>query len=102
MPEIRYLKITQTDGVRYILRVTRESPHFIVGIEVDSDGEEIIPRGLHPKAKLPYHNRERQVDRGAVKKAVEMRMNPTYDVRDAGGRAYVCACTKESKECRAA
>ena len=74
----RYLKITQTDGVRYILRVTRETPAFIIGIEVDAEGDEIVPRGIHPKIGEPYHQRERRVMRDAVKKAVEMRMNPTY------------------------
>ena len=73
----RYLKITQIDGVRYILRVTRESPHFITGIEVDAEGDEIVPRGTDPKGR-PWHQRERKVQRGTVKKAVEMRMNPTY------------------------
>jgi hypothetical protein len=75
---MRYLKITQTDGVRYILRVTRETPAVIIGIEVDAEGEEIVPRGIHPKIGEPYHQRERKVMRGAIKRAVEMRMNPKY------------------------
>jgi hypothetical protein len=74
----RYLKITQTDGVRYILRVTRETPAVVIGIEVDAEGEEIVPRGIHPKIGEPYHQRERKVMRDAIKKAVEMRMNPKY------------------------
>lgn len=74
---IRYLKITLTDGTRFILRVTRESPHFIVGIEVDAEGDEIVPRGTDPKGR-PWHQRERQVQRETIKKAVEMRMNPKY------------------------
>lgn len=80
---MRYVKITQTDGVRYILRITRETPAVIIGIEVDSEGEEIVPRGIHPKIGAPYHQRERRVMRGAIKKAVEMRMNPTYAMLEA-------------------
>lgn len=75
---IRYLKITDIDDKRYILRITRETPNFITGIEVDEDGDEVVPRGLHPKLKRPYHNRERKVLRNAIKKSVEMKMNPTY------------------------
>jgi len=75
---IRYLKITDIDDKRYILRVTRETPNFITGIEVDEDGDEVVPRGLHPKLKQPYHHRERKVLRDAIKRSVEMQMNPTY------------------------
>jgi hypothetical protein len=74
---IRYLKITDLDGKRYILRVTRESPHFVVGIEVDAEGDEVVPRGVDPEGR-PWHQRERKVQRGTIKRAVEMRMNPKY------------------------
>jgi hypothetical protein len=75
---IRYVKITDIDDKRYILRVTHETPNFISGIEVDEDGDEVVPRGLHPTIKRPYHNRERKVLRDAIKKIVEMQMNPRY------------------------
>jgi hypothetical protein len=77
MSEIRYLKIILVDGARFILRVTRESPHFIVGIEVDAEGDEIVPRGVDAEGR-PWHQRERKVQRGTIRRAVEMRMNPKY------------------------
>lgn len=70
MAAIRYLKVTQTDGTRYILRVTRESPVFIGGFEVNAEGDEVVPSG--------YERRHRTIDRGLIKKTVEMRMNPKY------------------------
>ena len=66
----RYLKITQTDGTRFILRITRESPNFIHGYEVNAEGDEVVPAG--------YERRHRTILRDLVKKTVEMRMNPTY------------------------
>lgn len=77
MTMIRYLKITLVDGTRFILRVSRESPHFIVGIEVDAEGDEIVPHGLDPKGR-PWHQRERKVQRDTIKKVVEMHMSPKY------------------------
>lgn len=74
----RYLKITQTNGARFILRVTSESPDLIVGIEVDAEGDEVVPRGTDPVTGRQWHQRVRVVPRATVKKAVEMRMNPTY------------------------
>jgi len=68
----------QTDGARFILRVTRETPFSIRGIEVDAEGDEVVPRGVHPVTGEPWHLRERRVPRDAIKKAVEMRMNPKY------------------------
>ncbi len=67
---MRYLKITQNDGTRFILRVTLESPNFIHGFEVNDEGDEVVPAG--------YERRHRTIMRDLVKKAVEMRMNPTY------------------------
>jgi hypothetical protein len=74
---IRYLKITLVDGTRFILRVTGESSRLISGLEVDADGEEIVPRAVNPEGRA-YHQREHHLDRGAIKKAVEMRMNNKY------------------------
>lgn len=67
---IRYLAITTTGGDRFTIRVTRETSKGVVGVEVDRDGEEIVPIG--------YHNRTRIVPREAIRKAVEMRMNVMY------------------------
>lgn len=67
---IRYLSITTTEGDKFTIRVTRETSNGVSGIEVDRDGDEIVPDG--------YHNRMRIVPREAIKKAVEMRMNLTY------------------------
>jgi hypothetical protein len=67
---IRYLRITLDDGTRFILRVTGESRFFIRGIEVNVEGDEVVPPGAHQRLRV--------VDRGRIKKTVEMRMNPTY------------------------
>ena len=77
MAEIRYLKLTDVDGTRFILRITRESPDLISGIEVDAEGDEIVPRGVDVTGQ-PYHQRMRHVPRSSIKKVVEMRMNPKY------------------------
>lgn len=67
---IRYLAITTTDGAKFMIRVTRETAKGVSGIEVDSDGEEVVPIG--------FHTRTRIVPRDAIKKSVEMRMNVVY------------------------
>ena len=67
---IRYLAITTLDGDKFTIRVSRETAKGVTGIEVDRDGEEIVPVG--------YHNRTRIVPHDAIKKAVEMRMNVVY------------------------
>jgi hypothetical protein len=67
---IRYLAITTVEGKKFILRITRETPVLVSGIEVDKYGDEIVPTG--------FHNRTRIVDRDAIKRAVEMRMNVVY------------------------
>lgn len=73
MSEIRYLKITLIDGTRFILRVTKESPGLVRGIEVNADGDEVVPPGMGG-----YHNRTRLVQRELIKKAVLLRMNNKY------------------------
>jgi hypothetical protein len=60
---IHYLKITLVDGTRFILRVTRESPLIVCGIEVNAEGDEV-------------HQRLRIVSRNLIKKTVEMHVNP--------------------------
>lgn len=67
---IRYLAITTVDGDKFTIRVTRETAKGVSGIEVDRDGEEIVPVG--------FHNRTRIITRDAIKRAVEMRMNTMY------------------------
>jgi hypothetical protein len=67
---IRYLKITQVDGTRYILRVTKESSKVIRGYEVNANGDEIVPPGAC--------NRLRIVGRDFIAKIVPMRMNNKY------------------------
>jgi cyanophycinase-like exopeptidase len=78
MAEIRYLKITMVDGTRFILRVTRESPHVITGYEVNDEGDEVVPPG--------YGRRLRLVGRDFIKKAVEMRMSPKYATLEVASR----------------
>jgi hypothetical protein len=73
----RYLKITQVDGTRYLLRVTRESPSLVSGIEVDAEGDEVVPPGVDAEGQR-YTERKRHVQRDLIKKAVEMRMSPKY------------------------
>ena len=75
--QIRYLKITLEDGTRFILRITAESPRLVSGIEVDAEGDEVVPRGTDAAGRR-YHQRVRHVQRSLIGKAVEMRMNPTY------------------------
>jgi hypothetical protein len=67
---IRYLKITLDDKARFILRVTSETPRFIRGIEVNMEGDEVVPPG--------FDQRLRVIERARIAKAVELRMNPTY------------------------
>jgi hypothetical protein len=67
---IRYLKITLVDGTRFILRVTGESPLIVRGIEVNDEGDEVIPPGAHQRIRI--------IERALIKKAVEMRMSPKY------------------------
>jgi len=83
MSEIRYLKITLVDGTRFILRVTRESPGFIHGFEVNAEGDEVVPVG--------YERRHRTLDRGLVKKAVDLRMSKKYATLVPLGEAHATA-----------
>lgn len=66
----RYLKITLDDGTRFMLRVRKESPLLVSGIEVDAEGDEVVPRGAHQRLRI--------IDRGRIARIVEMRMNPKY------------------------
>ena len=93
MSEIRYTKFTLIDGTRLILRITRESPRFVTGIIVDSDGEEIVPRGVNPEGRR-YHQTEQHVQRTSIKKAVEMRMNNKYATLEPVARANGSATAK--------
>jgi hypothetical protein len=70
MSKLRYAKFTLTDGTRFILRVTSESPTIVRGYEVNADGDEVVPPGAC--------NRLRIVGRDFIKKTVEMRMNNKY------------------------
>lgn len=70
MAEIRYLKITLVDGTRFILRVTSESPRLVSGYEVNAEGDEVVPVG--------YARRHRTIDRGLIKKAVDLHMSKKY------------------------
>ena len=72
MPVIRYLKITLDDKTRFLLRVTSETPRFVRGIEVNADGDEVVPAGADQRLRI--------IERGRIAKAVEMQMNPTYAV----------------------
>jgi hypothetical protein len=74
---IRYLAITTTKGDKFILRVLRDVAGGVAGIEVDREGDEVVPRGVNAEG-LPYHTRTRIVPRDGIKKSVEMRMNVMY------------------------
>lgn len=67
---MRYVRITQVDGKRFILKVTSDSAKAISGYEVDKEGEEIVPTG--------FDNRLRIVEHGAIRKLTELQMNNTY------------------------
>jgi hypothetical protein len=70
MSKIRYLKITLVDGTRFILRIVGESPISLRGIEVNAEGDEVVPPGAC--------NRLRIVGRDLIAKTVEMRMSNKY------------------------
>lgn len=76
---IRYLKVTLDDGTRFILRVTAESPRFVRGVEVNAEGDEVVPPGAHQRLRI--------VERGRIAKTAEMRMNPVYAILEAVPRA---------------
>lgn len=67
---IRYLAITTHAGDKFMLRVIKETSRTVRGVEVDRDGEEVTGKD--------FDVRERIVEIGAIKKAVEMRMNVIY------------------------
>jgi len=75
---IRYLKITLDDGARFILRVTGESALFVRGIEVNAEGDEVVPKGAHQRLRI--------VDRGRIARMIPMRMNPTYATLEVASR----------------
>lgn len=77
---MRYLKITLVDGTRFILRVTGESPLLVRGIEVNDEGDEIIPPGADQRLRI--------VERALIKKTVELRMNPTYATLEPASRHH--------------
>ena len=83
---IRYLKITLVDGTRFILRVTRESPTLVSGIEVNAEGDEVVPPG--------HDRRQRFVERALIKKAVELRMNKKYATLEEASRVQDDATAK--------
>lgn len=70
---MKYARIALTDGARFVLRITSETETTVSGIEVDMEGEEVVPRG-----DAGYHNRLRIVDRGAIRKLTPLRMNVRY------------------------
>lgn len=67
---LQYARLTLADGQRFILRITAETARTIAGIEVDRDGDEVVPKG--------HHNRLRIVERTAIAKFTPMRMNNHY------------------------
>lgn len=73
----RYLKITLLDDTRFIIRVTRESPKLISGVQVDTRGDEIVPPGVDPEGRS-YHQRVLHVPRTEIDRVVPMRMNNKY------------------------
>ncbi len=85
---IRYLKITLDDGTRFILRVTSETKLFIRGIEVNAEGDEIVPPGAHQRLRI--------VDRGRIAKTVPMRMNPKYATLEVVPRGELSGARKKT------
>jgi hypothetical protein len=67
---IRYVAIATKEGDKFLIRVTRQSPKFIAGIEVDRDGEEVVG--------ADFDVRQRIVEIASIKKLTEMRMNVVY------------------------
>jgi cyanophycinase-like exopeptidase len=83
---IRYLKITLVDGTRFILRVSRESPNLLSGIEVNTEGDEVVPPG--------HDRRQRFVAKALIKKAVELRMNKKYATLEDASRPQDASTAK--------
>jgi len=75
---VRYLKITLDDGARFILRVTHESPRFIRGVEVNAEGDEVVPPGADQRIRI--------IDRGRIAKTIELRMSKKYATLEAATR----------------
>lgn len=75
MAAIRYARVTLDTGKRIILRVVSETGRFLRGIEVDREGEEIIPQGAHQRMHI--------IERPRITKIAEMRMNPKYATLEA-------------------
>lgn len=72
---MRYARIVLEGRAPFIIRVTNESERTISGIEVDREGEEIVPVG--------YHNRLHVIERAAIRKMTELRMNHHYGMLEA-------------------
>lgn len=67
---MKYLWITLHDATRFFIRVTGESERFVRGIEVDRSGEEIATHHVHQRLRI--------IEKTAIKKQVELRMNNHY------------------------
>lgn len=78
----RYARITLTDGTRFFLRVDGEDTRAVRGIEVDREGDEVVPRG--PGG---FHNRLRIIERGTIARLTWYRMSPRYATLERAGKA---------------
>lgn len=89
----RYLKITLDDGTRFILRVIRETPAFVRGVEVNAEGDEVVPPGAHQRLRI--------IDRGRIARSTPMRMNPKYATLEVAPRGEAGARKKTPKQLEA-
>jgi len=67
----------RSEGKNIFLRVTSERDKIIVGIEVDKQGDEIVPKGKDKEGRA-YTDRTRVVEKAGIGKISEYRISKKY------------------------
>jgi len=67
----------RSEGKNIFLRVTAERDKIIVGIEVDKQGDEIVPKGKDKEGRA-YTDRTRVVEKAGIGKISEYRISKKY------------------------
>jgi len=83
----RYVQVTVKDAVsgktyKVFLKDVAEKGKFLTGIEVDKTGQEVPPKGKTPEGKALDGNRLHFIDKEAITKQAEYRMNLKYGELD--------------------
>src|SRR4051812_4092916 len=74
---IRYERITLVNGQRFYLRVSDDSGNLVRGIEVDKEGDEVVPKGKDKDGNA-FHQRMHLIQKDLIKKRQRMRMNLVF------------------------